>query len=391
MAAEKNICEEIEIAIYSDSELTEEQKNHIENCESCKALLSQVSEMKSQLGTLTVPGIAEGSVADSVMNEVKNQRMAAAVPKFRWTHHLGTAAAIVIVLVAALILKNPSDTDPQKEKPAVDNSKSNIAQKFNDHELNPSYTYTTDDSSIGTNENDEIATTKAASENENAAYEEQTPDQTTNQSANQPPIFLAKSPYSAEESVQDGSMTDNVNSPSQEEYSRFFADEPVESDSFSDSGAVNDVDENREQLQNAGSGGGSAPPAPSASIVENETAKQDTDSNDVYDAEDINEAEQDNSSVSTEENPDTTNQPSSITITGSSIFNGITFLEGEEYFDYNVDLANERLSSLYNNEYLFSKSKLREMGMTNADLLSYAPLITQKNFDSYKGLLDVFE
>ena len=114
MADSRNLCEEIEIAIYSDTELTEEQKKHIENCESCKALLSQVSQMKNDLGALSVPGIVEGSIVKSVMDSIKAQKTSRALPRFRITHHLGTAAAVVIILAAALIIKNPADITDEK-------------------------------------------------------------------------------------------------------------------------------------------------------------------------------------------------------------------------------------------------------------------------------------
>lgn len=399
LAVEKNICEEIEIAVYSDSELTEEQKNHIENCESCKALLSQVSEMKSQFGTLAVPGIAQGSVADSVMNEIKNQRMAAAAPKFRWTHHLGTAAAIVIVLVAALILKNPSSTKPEEEKPAVDNSNSGIDQQFNDHEFKPAYT-----AEESQDESDEIADEiigMARAKTTGRNSEDYVPDKS--------PIPLEASPSSAESPVQDDDTiddatddaTDSVNSPSQE-YSTFFADEPTETDGllYTDTDSSNSGGYNQsadyEQVPSSGSGSGSSqPPAPTAPTVENEISEEETDSKDMFVPEGNQEVIQDNGSA---ENPqtsvpdeETASEPDSVTVTGSSIFNGITFLVGEEYFDYNVDLANEKLQSLYGNEYRLSKTKLREKNMTNADLLEFAPLITQSDFDLYKNALDIFE
>ena len=109
MADNKSICEEVEIAIYSDAELTEEQKNHIENCEECRALLSQITEMKKDLGALSVPGIAEGQITKAVMDSIRAEKVSKPFPKFKITHHLGTAAAVAVILVAALIIKNPSE------------------------------------------------------------------------------------------------------------------------------------------------------------------------------------------------------------------------------------------------------------------------------------------
>lgn len=120
LAENKNICEEVEIAIYSDAELTQEQKNHIENCEECRALLSQVSALKNDLGQLSVPGIREGEIADKVMDSIRQQKLSKPFPKFKVTHHLGSAAAVAVILVAALIIKNPStDTNELVTKNAA--------------------------------------------------------------------------------------------------------------------------------------------------------------------------------------------------------------------------------------------------------------------------------
>ncbi len=106
LANEKNMCEGIEIALLSDTELTDKQKNHIKDCQSCKALLSQAERLKSELGMLSVPGISEGQIADAVMKSIRTERSLPAV-KFKWTHHIGTIAAAVIILVTAHIIKNP--------------------------------------------------------------------------------------------------------------------------------------------------------------------------------------------------------------------------------------------------------------------------------------------
>lgn len=114
MAEKLDICKKIEIAILSDTELTNEQKDHIDNCESCKALLSQVSSMKSDLGEFSVPGIRKGQIADSVMASIKKQKTSVPFPKFKLTHHLGTAAAVAIILVATLVISKPFNTNSPK-------------------------------------------------------------------------------------------------------------------------------------------------------------------------------------------------------------------------------------------------------------------------------------
>ena len=107
----RSFCEEIEIAIYSDTELSDEQKCHIETCESCRALLSQINSMKNDLHSQNFVGIEDGEIANAVMSEIRDIKLALSKPKLKLTHHLGTAAAVVIILVAALMIKNPSDTN----------------------------------------------------------------------------------------------------------------------------------------------------------------------------------------------------------------------------------------------------------------------------------------
>ena len=116
LAENKNLCEEIEIAIYSDEKLTEEQMNHIENCENCKALLSQMTALKNDLAGLAVPGIKDGEIADKVMENIKKEKVSKPFPKFKITHHLGTAVAVAVILVAALMIKNPADVAKSDEE-----------------------------------------------------------------------------------------------------------------------------------------------------------------------------------------------------------------------------------------------------------------------------------
>ena len=107
LANDLDICKKTEISILSDTKLTDEQMQHIDNCESCKALLSQINSMKNDLHKFSVPGIKKGQIADSVMASIKQQKTSVPFPKFKVTHHLGTAAAVAIILVATLVISKP--------------------------------------------------------------------------------------------------------------------------------------------------------------------------------------------------------------------------------------------------------------------------------------------
>ena len=336
MADTKNVCEEIEKAIYSDAELTEEQKKHIENCESCRVLLSQVSAMKSDLGALDVPGIPEGSIADSVMQKIKDEKSASSMPKFRFTHHLGSAAAIVIVLVAALILKNPSDPDPKKDGKAVDyNKAADIKIEASDsvqpiHEIHAAYSdEESDNIGLPTSDNSEenMILRAAPDSADTSTYEEESAEQ-----ENAPMLFSAALP--SDEATNNDS---NGNSPEQPKLSFKYS---------SDSTAVAD-NENQEagnsesaiEEQPSTGGGSSQPTAPSAGVpdvlqdnIQEESETYDNTGNDgavLY--------ESDENSVPEIESE--TAGPVGVTITGNSIFSGMTFLEGEENFEYNVGAA----------------------------------------------------
>lgn len=389
MADTKNVCEEIEKAIYSDAELTEEQKMHIENCESCRVLLSQVSAMKSDLGALDVPGIPEGSIADSVMQKIKDEKSASSMPKFRFTHHLGSAAAIVIVLAAALILKNPSDPDPKKDGKAVDyNKAADIKIEASDsvqpiHEIHVAYSdEESDDIGLTTSDNSEenMILRAAPDSADTSTYEEESAEQEN------APMLFSTAPPSDEATNNDS----NGNSPEQPKLSFKYS-----SDSTNlNSSVPNQEAENSESAieeQPSTGGGSSQPTAPSAGVpdvlqdnIQEESETYDNTGNDgavLY--------ESDENSVPEIESE--TAGSVGVTITGNSIFSGMTFLEGEENFEYNVDLANEKLSTLYNGEYRLSKTKLKNLGLNNSQLIGFASQATETKFNLYKNLLDIFE
>ena len=341
MADNKRFCEEIEIAIYSDAELTQEQKQHIENCETCRALLSQVSSMKKELRNLSVPCIKHGEIADKVMQTIALSKKAIPSPKFKITHHLGTAAAIVIIFAAALILKNPSDDIfPANDKSETNNTGIVFETEKNNHVL--SVTSETNDIYNDAQEEPVVKMRVAAPIINDAANEN------TNEimySAND-----TVSEHASEETLlYDDADSDNGASPPVMMFkaapSHSLSDS-IESDEATLS--ADELSDSAEQGIASGSGGGSS----SAEAVST-TEKYDSSS--------------------------------------EYIFDGLEFLDGEENFEYNIAIANERLSRLYKGKYVVSKQKLISLGVNNKKLLKIAPTITYDMFNFYKNILDVFE
>ncbi len=105
MEKNKNMCQKVEMCVFSDEEPTEELKKHAQQCEHCRKFLEQNSLINEELKKLDICNIADGEIADAVMKKVQKEKKARGV-RFDFTHHLGTAAALVIICAVALYVKN---------------------------------------------------------------------------------------------------------------------------------------------------------------------------------------------------------------------------------------------------------------------------------------------
>ncbi len=102
-------CESIKEKILLCEKLTDAEKEHIAQCEECRALALQTEKMLSELSEMSVPGIENGMITDRVMKEVRKTKTAS-FPKFKISNHIGTVAALVIV-VALFASGRFSDTN----------------------------------------------------------------------------------------------------------------------------------------------------------------------------------------------------------------------------------------------------------------------------------------
>ncbi len=87
------VCEKI----ASDKQLMDTQQAHVEECTECRAFLEQHSSLKKNLCKLSVPGISEGDISSRVMKEIQLSKPFTS-HHFKLSRHLGTAAAILIVV-----------------------------------------------------------------------------------------------------------------------------------------------------------------------------------------------------------------------------------------------------------------------------------------------------
>lgn len=89
-------CEKLQKKILLCDKLSQTEKEHIAQCESCRALSLQMEKMLGDLSKMSVPGLKDGSITDKVMTEIKRTK-SASFPRFKITNHIGTVAALVIV------------------------------------------------------------------------------------------------------------------------------------------------------------------------------------------------------------------------------------------------------------------------------------------------------
>lgn len=113
-------CESLQISVLSDEELTDELKRHLESCGKCRAFFQQNSQIKDELSGLSIPGLKDGEIADRVMKEIRTSK-SISFPRVRLTHHIGTAAALVIVIALFAANKGYDLTSMISSKNGADN------------------------------------------------------------------------------------------------------------------------------------------------------------------------------------------------------------------------------------------------------------------------------
>ncbi len=113
-------CESLQISVLSDEELTDEFKRHLESCGKCRAFLQQNSQIKDELSGLSIPGLKDGEIADRVMKEIRTSK-SISFPRVCLSHHIGTAAALIIVIALFAANKGYDLTGMISSKNGADN------------------------------------------------------------------------------------------------------------------------------------------------------------------------------------------------------------------------------------------------------------------------------
>ena len=355
MADNRNICEEIEIAIYSGTELTDEQKNHIENCEECRALLTQMTQLGNDLNALAVPGIREGEIADRVMENIKQQKLSKPFPKFKVTHHLGTAAAVAVILVAALIIKNPAETDSNKLSANDFDGAGIIVSSPEDAVFGTAYNDNGDEAENNGSEVQMLA--RSENGTEVLSDTSDTEEETVPESVEQPKFMMARPATEKTESASsdyDAATNDSYFSSDITDSDNVWvvykdtADEvTVEFDGYAYSSgddtstqSFNSAEKSSENQKGSSAGAG-------GSYVSEYSTEQE---------------------IHNEWRLMLPALPDGMV----TAFDGIEFLHGEENFDYNIQLANTRLYELYGKEHYLTREVLSACGCTyNAQFLIF--------------------
>jgi hypothetical protein len=310
-----NVCEKIQIAIMSDESLTSEQLEHIENCDECRALLLQINEMKSSLCGLSLPEIREGQITESVMGKIRKEK-SVPFPAVKFTRHIGTAASLLIICVIAFALK---DNVP----PVAPDTPQVIAE-----ETSEDYQGFTVNGSFGVIE----------SENEEAIAFDIT-EESAPEVVNDTATKLRSTPPETEEVQQAPILMKSIrpSSASQEGYD--VSDAIICEEAYD------------EEMPSEAEG--------SAVFYADNSANEFTEE----------------SATNTTEDKGNYGGSSGGGISEEYIFSSIPFIDGEENLDYNISLANKKLTEL-ESDVTITREKLSELGFGNEFFIEKAKSIT---------------
>ena len=358
-----DMCEKIEICVFSGDELTEEMKAHVNECDHCRSFLEQNEKLCEDLKNLNVTGIEEGKIADGVMAKINSLRT--------------SGSALVIICAVALYVKNVQPTDVDKpieisestiENENVNETKILTGTSFlavNDDETSDaeSGVEALEEEFVEDSEPKMLKLTRAASPKvaqesvngvnttaesdglQNTAYdlyndvneEAKSPEKST--SAKEETPMLMSAPVATE------IATEEV-----EEYTGEVFAEPVEQEAMND--IVTDSAAEAPMLMFSPSSGGGGGGGSSRGDGENDDVAFDDKYNDSY-----------------------------------LVFDGLEFLQGEQNIEINVAIANQRLAQLYGDEFccISSLCLINNGWNGNRFFFEHAPTMTYSFLVSLEG------
>lgn len=381
-----DICEKIEISVFSGDELTQKMKAHVMECDRCRSFLEQNEKLCQDLKHLNVTGVEDGKIADGVMAKIRAERLSKS-RKFNFTHHLGTAAALVIICVAALYVKNVEPAE--NEGAVVLDSESVVEEKSTETKVIKNARFMSADGVSGVNgESEEFADEEAGQNiayavDENVSEQSLTDSEETltdgengeQQSQALTMKFMAKAPVTdsnaqdvttvytdvvndaiskadVEETVPELKKEKAVTEEKNEEPMRMLMAKPE----ITDDAVIEGAD-----VGSLGGGGGSGSSGGGSWLALPETE------------------ECEDAVLSSEEMIDNTVEGDADKYSPDFlVFEGVEFLDGEENFEKNLTLAYERLSELYGQGVyeIFPFYPENNGIKTNEFFVEYAPFMT---------------
>ena len=401
--SDSSLCEKFEIALYCGEELSDAVKEHIAVCPHCQKLLEENKKLTRELAGTNLTGIADGDIADAVMKKISLSKKKSG---FNFSHHMGTAAAIVIICAAALYVKyfpTAEDISPitANEESAL------VTQEDNASPILEGTQFITLSAPDGAEPETEEAVTDSSAEAPEAEYglsdsgDAGAEKYSDMEAPTDPPKFLksARPPKIQSESITDSSddMADGINTSLKQ----------TESDTAVENGIVDLTSsaapyDAQTQTVTEEAVSQSAPEQTEAftdgtSSTDNEifyTANENTEAEDTDSWDDMPLRANGSGSSgggssgggssgggggsSSASKPSLDKETADIYSDDYPVFEGLSFMEGDENIDANISLANSRLFSLYGEgRFVIRRYALENNGWNgNAFFFDVAPSMT---------------
>lgn len=397
-------CESLQISVLSDEELTDELKRHLESCGECRAFLQQNSRIKDELSGLGVPGLKDGEIADRVMKEIRTSK-SISFPRVRLTHHIGTAAALVIVIALFAANKGYDLTSMISSKNGADNSQNEkISDTADTADAGSGFTpingvFTSSDGETNSKTSAENSENTAAEDNETSgAASEQGTD------ANAPAIIFSMVPR--QNSSPDSDMQDDPETSKRTVRYSSYQDSPEYYSGGNDSAAAKPPKESAVQENSVTdgprlslSGAVSAPNETNSAVNSQPDFKMQQESAAADENPDAsmpsggsskpNKAPAANSDIIDFED-DRAGFYESVSETYNSIFEGIEFNQSDDALGENVTSANKYVKSIFDEASQLRTEALTNIGITNSMFIEWAGTVENAEQYSFESIYEYF-
>ncbi len=394
-----SLCEKLEIALYCGEELSDTLKEHLDACPHCKKLLEENATLTAAISGAKLTNIKDGEIADAVMKKIASSKKRKS--GFSFNHHMGTAAAIVIICAAALYVKYfPSAQDASPI--ALDEESTIITEEeaspilSDTHFITLDASYDADDEEI---QNSAI-TGDGASLTENGRFEEadtgaashvtgaNTPSQSILMKSARPGSISAQS-----ETADEEFMNDNLPLTVQQPYSDITV-ESYNADYAAPSLFNNEAATGEESEQAILEAEKAVPFEPSeqkapAELMYTEKESSDTSHSHSSALQDGSESSGSSGGGGSSSSAKLSSDSGAYIAYSESflIFDELEFLQGDENLDYNISLANARLCELYGEgRFIITRYALENNGWKgNLFFFEYAPTLTYSSLISIES------